>query len=293
MPNIKDIQKRIKSVKSTHKITRTMEMVATSRFKKAVDRLHAARPYAEALKAMLGQVAASGAADHPLLAPRPEPRRVALMLLTTNRGLCGALNTNLLRKGRGFLREQREAGREVELHVVGKKGAGYFRFLGQEMASVDTGLGDQPEPADAERLLADLHQRFLTGELDAVHLGYPSFKNPAEQPPVIEQLLPLTLADTESAAEDTAPAAAGDFIFEPEPDRLLGALLPLYLRNVFFRLLLEMAASEHGARRTAMKAATDSAEDMIESLTLSFNKARQTQITTQLLEVVGGAEALK
>jgi F-type H+-transporting ATPase subunit gamma len=290
MANTKDIQKRIKSVTSTHKITRTMEMVATSRFKRAVDQLHKARPFADALRGMLAQVAGGAEAAHPLLESRGETRRVALLLLTTNRGLCGALNSNLIRKAQVFLREHEEEGREADLHVVGKKGSGYFRFIGRKMASSTADLSDRPGPDDADRLLAGVLEDFLGGRVDEVHVGFPSFKNAAEQPPVIEQLLPLAIDEAEA---EGGKAVAADFIFEPEPEGLLAALLPLFLRNVFFRYLLEMAASEHGARRTAMKAATDSAQEMIDSLTLTYNKARQAQITTELLEVVSGAEALK
>jgi F-type H+-transporting ATPase subunit gamma len=290
MANAKDIQKRIKSVTSTHKITRTMEMVATSKFKRAVDRLVAARPFAETLPKMLGMLAAGEGDAHPLLESRDEVKRVALLILTSNRGLCGAINTNLLRMSLRFTREQEEAGREVDLYVVGKKGVGYLRFLGRDVKYSTIELDDKPGPEDADHFANMLSEAFLDGEVDEVHIAYPRFKNAAEQPSTLDQVLPLHLPKSE---DDEADGPELNFILEPDADRLLGELLPLFLRNTFFRYLLEMAASEQGARRTAMKAASDSAKEMIDNLTLSFNKARQAQITKELLEIVGGAEALK
>ncbi len=288
MANAKDIQKRIKSVTSTHKITRTMEMVATSRFKRAVDRLVAARPFAETLPRMLALLAAGGEA-HPLLATRPVVKRVAILVLTTNRGLCGAINTNILRLALRFAREQEAQGRAVDIYVAGRKGANYLRFIGRPVKFQTTELSEQPQPEDAERLAGMLAEAFLAGEVDEVHVAFPRFKNAAEQPATLDRVLPLTLpADSEEPG-----TARPQFILEPDAERLLGELLPLYLRNSFFRVLLEMAASEQGARRTAMKAASDSAKEMISNLTLSYNKARQAQITKELLEIVGGAEALK
>ncbi len=289
MANAKDIQKRIKSVTSTHKITRTMEMVATSRFKRAVDRLVAARPFADTLPRMLALLAAGDAEAHPLLATRPVVKRVALLVLTSNRGLCGAINTNILRLALRFTREQEAQGRAVDIYVVGRKGASYLRFIGRAVKFQTTELTDQPQPEDAERFADMLATAFLAGEVDEVYVAYPRFKNAAEQPATLDRVLPLTLpVDSEERGK-----AHPQFILEPDAERLLGELLPLYLRNSFFRTLLEMAASEQGARRTAMKAASDSAKEMISNLKLSYNKARQAQITKELLEIVGGAEALK
>lgn len=291
MANAKDIQKRIKSVTSTHKITRTMEMVATSKFKRAVDRLVAARPFAETLPKMLALLAAGEADAHPLLASRDAVKRVALLVLTTNRGLCGAINTNLLRMSLRFAREQEAQGREVDFYVVGKKGVGYLRFIGRTVKYQTIELCDRPGPEEADLFATMLSEAFLAGEVDEVHIAYPRFKNAAEQPPTLDQVLPLHLPEDE---EDQASSGRElNFVLEPDAERLLGELLPLFLRNAFFRYLLEMAASEQGARRTAMKAASDSAKEMIDNLTLSFNKARQAQITKELLEIVGGAEALK
>jgi F-type H+-transporting ATPase subunit gamma len=289
MANAKDIQKRIKSVTSTHKITRTMEMVATSRFKRAVDRLVAARPFAETLPRMLALLAAGDREAHPLLATRPVVKRVALLVLTSNRGLCGAINTNILRLALRFTREQEAQGRAVDIYVVGRKGASYLRFIGRAVKFQTTELTDQPQPEDAERFADLMATAFLAGEVDEVYVAYPRFKNAAEQPATLDRVLPLTLP----VDSDERGKAHPQFILEPDAERLLGELLPLYLRNSFFRTLLEMAASEQGARRTAMKAASDSAKEMISNLKLSYNKARQAQITKELLEIVGGAEALK
>ncbi len=292
MANAKDIQKRIKSVTSTHKITRTMEMVATSKFKRAVDNLSAARPFAETLPKMLGLLAAGESDVHPLLTTRDEVKRVALLVLTTNRGLCGAINTNLMRMSLRFIKEQEALGREVDIYAVGKKGTSYLRFIGREVKYSTIDLPDRPGPEDADMFADMLSGAFLDGDVDEVHIAYPRFKNAAEQPPTLDHVLPLALPSTEDEEEEGSGTKL-NFILEPDAEGLLGELLPLFLRNTFFRYLLEMAASEQGARRTAMKAASDSAKEMIDNLTLSFNKARQAQITKELLEIVGGAEALK
>ncbi len=294
MASAKDIKNRISSVTSTHKITRTMEMVATSKFKRFADRAGAAMPFSSALPGMLALLAsAEDDASQPLLEKRAEVRRVALLLLTTNRGLCGPMNSNLLKKAMTFRGEMLEKGVEVDLHVVGKKGITYLRFLGVEMASEKNDLPDAPEPEHADEFADMLVQDFLDERVDEVYIAYPHFKNAAEQPPVVERILPLAAPETAENEDREEDSFQLNFIFEPGKDDLLGELLPLYLRNTFFRILLEAAASEQGARRTAMKAATDSAEEMLTNLTRSYNKARQAAITTELLEIVGGAEALK
>ncbi len=295
MANAKDIKSRISSVTSTHKITRTMEMVATSKFKRFADRAGAAMPFSSALPAMLALLASAEDDDaaQPLLETRPNVRRVAVLLLTTNRGLCGPLNSNLLKKTMVFRKELEDKNIELDLHVVGKKGIGYLRFLGVEMASEKNDLPDAPEPEHADAFAEMLVDDFLSERVDEVYVAYPHFKNAAEQPPVVERILPLAAPETAENEEKEEDNFQLNFIFEPGKDELLGELLPLYLRNSFFRILLEAAASEQGARRTAMKAATDSAEEMLTNLTRSYNKARQAAITTELLEIVGGAEALK
>ncbi|MDP6669989.1 MAG: ATP synthase F1 subunit gamma, partial [Candidatus Krumholzibacteria bacterium] len=245
--------------------------------------------FATVLPAMLSRLAEGDVGEQPLLESRAHCRRVAILVLTSNRGLCGPLNSNLLRKTVIFLRERKEEGVEADIHMVGKKGIAYFRFLGMEMASRKDDLSDQPSSEDADAFAELLVDDFLSGKVDEVHIAYPHFKNAAEQPAVIERILPLAAPEEE---EEEAGSKL-DFIMEPGRDALLAELLPLYLRNSFFRILLEAAASEQGARRTAMKAATDSAEEMLSNLTRSYNKARQAAITTELLEIVGGAEALK
>jgi len=295
MASAKDIKNRISSVTSTHKITRTMEMVSTSKFKRFADRAGAAMPFSNALPAMLALLASAedDSSAQPLLETRPEVRRVAVLLLTTNRGLCGPLNSNLLKKTMAFRRDLEAKGIETDLHVVGKKGIGFLRFLGVEMASQKNDLPDAPQPENADAFAAMLVADFLGERVDEVYIAYPHFKNAAEQPPVVERILPLSAPETADSKDREEDRIQLNFIFEPGKDDLLAELLPLYLRNSFFRILLEAAASEQGARRTAMKAATDSAEEMITNLTRSYNKARQAAITTELLEIVGGAEALK
>ena len=286
----RELKGRIRTVENTRKITRTMEMVATSKMKRATDRVAQARPYALALGEVLSHVYSPELAERfPLLRRPAQQRRVALVVLTANRGLCGAFNTNLIREARARVKEMEGKGITVELHVVGKKGVGFFRYLGRAMASQRVDVSDRPTTDDAAGLIDGLMERFATGDVDAVHITYAKFRSALSTPPTTEAVLPVS-----------APVAAGttggmlhDFILSPSGDSILEALLPLYVRNMVYRALVETAAGEQAARRAAMKNATDNANDMLLLLKRTYNTARQAQITQELAEIVGGAQALQ
>lgn len=286
MAGSQDVLRRIKSVKNTRKITRTMELVATSKLKRAMDRMAAARPYSDALASVVGGLySPSLAQDHPLLRRPAQTRRAAVLLLTANRGFCGAFNANLIREARLRLEALEADGVDAQLHVSGKKGLAYFRFRGAEVASSTTEIGDAPAPEDAERLAAPLRDRFAAGELDAVYVVSSEFRSAMSTPPRATRLLPV---------EPAAPGAPVDaFLLSPSGGEIVGRLLPSYLRAAVYRALVENAAGEQGARRAAMKSATDNAGDILETLTRSYNRARQAQITQEIAEIVGGAAALE
>jgi F-type H+-transporting ATPase subunit gamma len=291
MAKPRELKRRIRSVESTRKITKTMEMVATSKLKRASDRVAAARPYASALAEVIGDLYDPSLAERfPLLRqPQGGERRVALLLITSNRGLCGAFNANLIREARRRIEDIEGRGASVELHLVGRKGAVFFRFSKREVASQRIDIGDKPTPAHAVELIAPLMQRFETGELDAVDVVFAKFNSAVSTPPTVMRVLPVTRPAADERAERKATR---DYILRPSAEAILAQLLPLYVHNQVFRALVETAAAEHGARRTAMKNATDSAGDMLDLLRRTFNRARQAQITQELSEIVGGAEAL-
>jgi F-type H+-transporting ATPase subunit gamma len=290
MAKARELRRRIKSVQSTRQITRTMEMVSTSKLKRAQDRVVGARPYAAALAEVLRELyAPEYAADFPLLR-QPEGgtiRRAALLLITSNRGLCGAFNANLIREARQRIRALEAAGSEVELHLVGKKGVGFFRFTKRAAASTRIDIGDRPTAAHAGELVDSLMQRFADGVLDAVDVVFAKFNSAVSTPPTTLRILPV--APPQADGRSDRPF----FILQPSAAAILEKLLPLYVRNQVYRALVETAAAEHGARRTAMKNATDSAGDMLDVLRRTFNRARQAQITQEIAEIVGGAEAQK
>lgn len=287
MAKAREIKRRIRSVDNTRKITRTMEMVATSKLKRATDRVQAARPYAEAIGDVVRSLYSPALGrEYPLLRQPEAVRKVAVLLLTANRGFAGAFNANLIREGARLLAELRAQGLEVELHIVGKKGASYFRFRGESIASTDLSITDRPSPEDAERLIAPLRDRFAAGELDAVYVIASEFRSAMSAPPASRLLLPVQAGEGSSTSADS-------FILSPSAGAILEGLLPAYVRNTVYRALVENAAAEQGARRTAMKNATDNAGDMLESLTRTYNRARQAQITQEIAEIVGGAAALE
>ena len=289
MAKARELKGRIRSVQNTRKITRTMEMVATSKLKRAQDRVAAARPYAERLADVVRRlINPELAARFPILRQPEQTRRAAVLLLTGNRGLAGAFNANLIREARTQLRELRAKGAEVELHVAGKKGISFFRFMGEDVRTAVTDMGDRPGAADAERLVNGLMERFTAGELDAVYVVYAQFKSALSTPPATLQVLPVATPEAEAGGGREV-----DYILEPGADEILSQVLPLYVRNSVYRALVETAAAEQGARRTAMKNATDNAGDMLESLTRTYNRVRQAAITQEIAEIVGGAAALE
>ncbi len=286
MSQSREVKRRIRSVENTRQITRTMEMVATSKLKRATDRVYAARPYGGALEEMVAALYNPGIADRYPILRRPEQvRRAVVILLTSNRGLAGAFNVNLIRRARALLEELRGEGVEVELHVAGRKGIGFFRFQGEAMAVERTDLPDNPGPADAESLVKEPLARFEAGEIDAVYVVASEFRSALSTPPVARKLLPI-----EPEGERVDP---DNFILSPSGDEILERILPLYVRNLVYRALVENAAAEQSARRTAMKNATDNAGDMLESLRRTYNRARQAQITQEIAEIVGGAAAFE
>jgi len=284
--NTRDVKRRIRSVENTRQITRTMELVATSKLKRATDRVRAAGPYGAAMDEIVRSLYAPGLAEEFPLLRRPEQvRTAAILLLTANRGLAGAFNANLIKEARGLLDEFRAEGIETELHVAGKKGIAYFRFRGETMETKRTDIGDTPGLDDAESLVGPLRERFERGSLDAVYLVSSEFRSALSTPPVARKVLPI---EPQAAAR-----SAENFILSPGGGFILERLLPAYVRNVVFTALVENAAAEQGARRTAMKNATDNAGEVLEHLTRTYNRARQAQITQEIAEIVGGAAGLE
>ena len=287
MAKTRELRRRIRSVEKTRQITKTMEMVATSRLKRAQDRVVGARPYAQALADILADLLRPELEERfPLLrVPQGKPRRVAVVGLTSNRGLCGAFNANLIRETRMRVEELEVQGTEVELHLIGRKGIGFFRFIGRAIASQRLDIGDRPTFEHAGQIIGPLMGRYATGELDGVEIIFSTFVSALSTPPTRMAVLPLPAPEREGRRTPY-------YLFRPGVDGLLEALLPLYLQNQVYRALVETAASEQGARRTAMKNATDSAGDMIDTLRRSLNRARQAHITQEIAEIVGGAAAL-
>lgn len=292
MANLRDIKKRIGSVESTRQITRTMEMVATAKIKKAQEKIEAARPYALSMMEVLGNVAryAKGA-EHPLLKEHDERKRVVLIAVTSDRGLAGAFNSNILRMTENAMREERANGVEVDIITVGKKAGAYFRYRGIEPMASYRDISDKPTFADAKAIAAHVIGSFSAEEVDAVYIAFNRFKNVAEQKPEFHKLLPIEQSVVDEVAEEADLSA--EYMFEPSAESVLQRLLPTYVETLIFRALMESAASEHGARRTAMKSATDNAGEMIITLNRSYNRARQAAITNEIAEIVGGAAALE
>jgi F-type H+-transporting ATPase subunit gamma len=288
---LRTIKRRISSVKSTQKITRAMELIASSRIIKAQQRVEAARPYAEELRRLMGSVSrTAGKIEHPLLQEREEIRSVGVVVITSDRGLAGAYNSNIIRAAE---RDLSRIDAEPKPFLVGKKAVSYFRFRGYEIAESWIGISDQPTIADARKVAAAVSDAFSSAEVDRVRLAYTRFESALRQRPTVVQLLPLAAEELEGGeGTEAEEGPRPQYEFEPDPQEILGLLLPRYVEGVILQGLLEAAASEHAARRRAMKAATDNAEELIEGLTRTYNQARQAEITTEIMEVVGGAEAL-
>ena len=291
MAQPRELRRRIKSVENTRQITKTMEMVATSKLKRAQDRVIAARPYAAALAEIIADLHDPALVEQfPLLRrPKGGARRAAVVGITSNRGLCGAFNNNLIKEARARIKALEEEGAEVELHMVGRKGVGFFRYLGRPMGAEYQDITDRPTMDDATRVIDPLMERFAAGELDVVEVVFAKFVSAISTPATAFRVLPVDV----EAVERQEDGAAANYILRPSAREIVGAVLPLYVRNAMYRALVETAASEQGARRTAMKNATDNAGEMIDDLRRSYNRARQGQITQEISEIVGGAAALQ
>lgn len=298
MPSQRDIKRRIDSVRNTRKITRAMELVASARLRRAQERIEALRPYAQAMRRLMAQAARQSGSltGMPLLEERETIERAQIVVITGDRGLAGAFNVNILRRGYDVERELREAGAsEVDYIAVGKKGAGTLRFRGLPTERTFQGFSTDPSFADAHSVAEHVVSRFVEGEVDRVMLVYNAFKSALEQQVTEEQLLPVPrrIVEDEDDDQDTeASFSKALAFFEPDAKDFLQTLLPTYLDTTVYRALLESAASELGARRTAMRNASDNAQELIGDLTLAMNRARQAAITQEILEVVAGADAL-
>lgn len=293
MANRRILVKRRKSVRNIRKITRTMQLIATARFQAAFNRAVATRPYTEKLAELVADLSrAAGDVDHPLLKTHDEVPRTALVVLTSDRGLAGGYNGNVLRAALGHLEQQAARGLSTDVHMVGKKGIGYFRFLRRPLSEQTSGIGDKPRFEQVEGIANDLMARFVRGEIASAHVAYMKFLSAGQQRPVVVQLLPLKPEAGEGEAAGQAGPPAVEYEFSPEPRQLLDELLPAVVRVRLFQAFNDAAVSEQVARMVAMKAATDAAGDMIKALTREYNRARQTQITMELLDIVGGANAL-
>jgi len=325
---IRVLRRRIKSTQSIKKITRAMELIATSRIAKARARVDESRPYAEQITAVLAQLAQRAALDHPLLVERENTKKAAVLVVTSDRGQCGGYNLNVLREAEALQRLLREQGKEPVLYVIGRKGMSYYRFRKREVAASWTGFSEQPSYANAAEVTRALVAAFMAGAgerdeqaaveeagaepekvvaVDELHLCYTRFQNMVTQTPAARRMAPLQVEYTDKDEvtgerehpedEETQRTTPDEGVhrlyeFEPDPDSLFDALLPKYIGARLFAALLESAASESAARQRAMKAATDNANELIRSLTLEANQARQAQITQEISEIVGGADAL-
>jgi F-type H+-transporting ATPase subunit gamma len=286
---LREVRRRIRSVQSTMKITRAMELIATSRIMKAQQRVEAARPYAERLTAAIGDVAgATSVLDNPLLQERPNRTSAAVFVVTADRGLAGAYSSNALRRAEELFALLRKEGKESKLFVAGRKGLSYYRFRGRPIEESWIGFSETPRYENAKAIASALIDRFEDGEVDEIHGVYSDFVSMGVQRAVAKRFVPMVVETVER--EERAPIA--EYQFEPEPEALLGELLPRYVETRVFNALLESAASEHASRRRAMSAATDNAEELIKVLVRVANQARQAEITTEISEIVGGAEAL-
>ncbi len=293
MASLKDIKIKITGIKKTEQITKAMNMVAAAKLRGAQARMEEFRPYADKFASVMGDL--SGTADpnvFPLMEER-EVKKVLLLVVTSDRGLCGAFNANIINASEKFLQSQRDAGKDVLVGCIGRKGYGYFSRQGVEIPLHITDVMGDIQMQDARKAGQQLSKLFLDGEVDEVDYIYGRFINVVTQKPTIKKLLPISATGLEEIekAEEEGPKAA--YIYEPEPEEILNQLMPMYINVQIMAAMLETGASEQAARMTAMDNASRACKDMIESLTLAYNKARQAAITTELMDIVGGAEALK
>jgi F-type H+-transporting ATPase subunit gamma len=297
----RDVKERIDSVKNIQKITRAMEMVAAARLRRAEQRIEHLRPYADALRRMTRQAAeaADNVPNIPILAERDEQRTVGLLLVTGDRGLAGAFNSQILRAGTRAASEHEAQGRDVSWYASGRRGVSSLTFRGFDVAGAYTGFTDRPAFADARDIASDLMSAYVDEKVDRVEIFYNGYISPLSQTVRRETLLPLQQASILGEDEEDGDESEGDdsghhalVSYEPDPEEILKRLVPDYVEISVYRALLESTASEHGARMTAMRSASENASDLIDDLTLEMNRARQAEITQEIMEVVAGAEAL-
>lgn len=309
MGKVQQLKRRIRSIRNTRKITKTMEMVSASKLKRAQDRVIAARPFAQMMREVMGALDVDPALiQHPLLRQPAQRKAASVFLFTSNRGLAGPFNANLVRRAQLLTGELRRDGLDVRLHVAGRRGATALRYRGEQPANVWSDLSDRPSLAEADRVAPVAIEEFASGAVDEVWLVFARFNSPVDTPPVADRILPVGSAAAEEPGgkrdgglDNAEPGGRTEvregprplYLLTPSAEEIFQQLLPLYVRNAVYRALTESAAAEHGARRTAMKNATDNAGELLDDLTRTFNRARQAQITQEIAELMGGAEALK
>jgi F-type H+-transporting ATPase subunit gamma len=284
------VRRRIRTVQSTMKITRAMELISASRLSRAQERVAQARPYTDEITAALESIVSTEATiSHPLLEQRPESRAAAVLVITSDRGLAGPYNANVLRTAEELMAHLRDDGIEPKLYVTGRKGLAYYRFRQRQIEQSWTGFSDRPSYDDSREIVDLLVEEFVAERVDQIHAVFTDFVSAATQRAVARRFVPLVIEEVEEGPPEPIP----QYLYEPSPEALLDALLPRYVQARVFTAMLESAASEHAARRKAMKAATDNAQELIEDLTREYNQARQGQITQEIMEIVGGSEALQ
>jgi F-type H+-transporting ATPase subunit gamma len=295
LATIQDIKRRLRSVGNTRKITRALELVAAAKLRRAEARIEAMRPYAERMRElMIGTARATPSRQFPMLEEREDPKAVAIVPVTGDRGLAGPFNSQVIRRSLALAQEARGQGLEVKWAVIGRKGQSTLRFRRYEVGDAWTGFTDEPSHADAQAVAHRVAELFVERDVDRVVMVYNHYVSPLTQTVEVEDLLPIPRSALEDEEEKSAYEIAleGDFIYEPEPEEILQRLLPSYLETSVYRALLESAASKHGAQMTAMRNASKNAGELIDHLTLDMNRARQAAITQEILEVVAGADAL-
>jgi len=294
MATVQDLKRRIRSIRNTRKITKAMELVAAARLRRAQTRIEAMRPYADRMMELMAGVARASSSVRGLpLLQRRGVKTVAIVALTGDRGLAGGFNAQILRSAFGLERRLRGEGKEVRWLVVGKKGGSTLRFRRYEVDRSFQGFTDRPEYADAQAVAHRLTELYAEEQVDEVVVVYNHFESPLVQRVTQQKVLPIADEVLHASDEERRQdAQRGDFIYEPEPEEILARLLPVYLETELYRALLESAASEHGARMTAMRNASKNADELVDRLTLAMNRARQAEITQEILEVVAGADAL-
>jgi F-type H+-transporting ATPase subunit gamma len=284
------VRRRIRSVQSTMKITRAMELIAASRLARAQERVAQARPYTDEITAALESIVSTEATiSHPLLEQRAEAKAAAVLVVTSDRGLAGPYNANVLRTAEELMARLRDDGMEPKLYVTGRQGVAYYRFRQRPIEQSWTGFSEAPSYDDADAIVQLLVEEFVSLRADQIHAVYTEFVSAGTQRAVARRFVPLVIEEVEEGPPEPIP----QYVYEPSPERLLDALLPRYVEARVFSAMLEAAASEQAARRRAMKAATDNAHELIGDLTREYNQARQAQITQEIMEIVGGAEAFQ